>query len=119
MSLKNLESKISLINKYIQLNIIKSHGEILHNAVPENDLFASIIDDMKAFNVLPDEPKISLKPVIDGLKALQEMELNMRKKLDSTMEAFRTIRDEQSNPQISLESIITDLESFNEIQKKR
>lgn len=113
-----VESKISLINKYIQLNILKSHGEILHSDVPENDIFASIIDDLNAFNEMPEEPKISLEPIINTLKALQETQSNTRKRLDSMMKALQTIQEEQSNPQISLESIITDLESFNEGQTK-
>jgi len=122
----DLESKISLINKYVQLNLIKSQGKILHNEVPENDLFTAIIEDMKAVNELPELPKISLQPVINGLKSLQEMQSNTRKGLDSMhaglvsiIESIKTIREDQSNPEVSLESLIADMESYEEMQKNR
>ncbi len=126
MTRYDFESKISLINKYVQLNLIKSQGKILHNEVPENDLFTSIIEDLKAVNELPEKSKISLQPVISGLKSLQEMQSNTRKGLDSMhsglvsiIESMKTIREEQSNPEVSLESLIADMESFDEMQKDR
>jgi len=116
MTYVSVESKISLINKYIQLNFLKSGGKSMHEDMAENDIFASIIDDLKAFNKKPEQIKISLEPTIEALKEFQNNQTDTQKQMDSLTEFLQSFREEQEN-QVDLDSIIKDLESFDKKSK--
>jgi hypothetical protein len=103
------ENKVSLINKYIQINILQNKGKKEHVDIPENEIYAAIIDDLKAHNdSVTQPPKDSLIPVINSLKVYQEKQNDMRFQLNALMHTLETVRDEESM-QIGLDDIINNL----------
>jgi hypothetical protein len=106
------ENKISLLNKYIQLNILRNKGKAMHVDIPENEIFTAIIEDLKAYVATPETPEISLAPVINALKTYQEKQSDMRFQINALMKALEAYRDEESD-QVSLDEIIKNLENLD------
>jgi len=113
MAYIDVKSKIALINKYLQLSYLRSGSKSQHEDVPENEIFTSIIEDLKAFNENPEEQKVSLKPTIESLKKLQSNKSSAQKLMDSISESLQSLQEEQEN-QVNLDTIIKDLESFDQ-----
>lgn len=106
-----LESKIALINKYIQLNMFKPKDKSTLDDISENDIFTAIREDLKAHNETPEETKVSLTPTIQALKDLQISQVSSQKQLDTLTETLQSFREEQPE-QSTLNEIIKELESF-------
>jgi len=106
-----LMSKITLLNKYIQVNNMKDHGKAEHDGHLVKDLLESIVTDLKAFEEPADEPGIDLTQVIQELKTLHENQSSPEVSLTPVVNALQKIIEIQSNPPISLSSIINDLEA--------
>jgi len=111
-----IEYKISLINKYVQINILQNKGKKVHVDFPENEIFKAIIDDLKSYSeviAVPDAPKTSLEPVIEALKSYQVKQTEMRFQLNALMHTLETVRDEDSE-QVSLDDIIKSLKDLDQ-----
>ena len=106
-----LESKIALINKYIQLNMFKPKDKSTLDDISENDIFNAIREDLNAHNVTPEETKVSLTPTIQALKELQISQIISQKQLDTLTESLQSFIEEQPK-QSTLIEIIKELESF-------
>ena len=115
MAYIDVKSKIALINKYIQLSLLRSGSKSMHEDVPENEIFTAIIQDLKSFNEKPEEQKKSLKPSIESLKELQSNKSTTQKQMDSIFESLQSLREEREEQenQVNLDTIIKDLESFD------
>ena len=109
-----LNSKISIINKYIQLNNLKAHGKSEHEDFLVNHILESIINDLKTVHETPTKPKISLQPVIQELKTLHEDRSSSKNNLEPIIEDLKKLHEIQLNPPASLESIIKNLETLDE-----
>ena len=108
------ENKVSLINKYIQINILQNKGKKEHVDIPENEIFAAIIDDLKANNeAITAPPKESLVPVIDSLKHYQEKQNGMRFQINALLHALETFKNENDD-QVSLDDIIANLKVLDQ-----
>ena len=91
-----LNSKITLINKYIQVNNMKDHGRAEHDGHLVKNLLESINEDLKKYHEpAEDTTPIDLTQVIQNLK---------------------TLRESLSDPEISLISIVEDLQKYIQIQ---
>ena len=109
-----IENKVSLINKYIQINILQNKGSKLHVDFPENEIFAAIIEDLKSYSevmAVQDKPKTSFEPVIEDLKAYQAKQNDMRFQINTLMRTLETLRDEDSE-QVSIDEIIENLKEL-------
>ena len=111
-----LENKVSLINKYVQINILQNKGKKIHVDYPENEVLAAIIDDLKSYSevvAVPDAPKTSFEPVIEALKSYQAKQSDMRFQINALMNALETVRDEDSQ-QIGLDEIIKSIKDLEQ-----
>lgn len=106
-----LQSKISLINKYVQLNILRNKGEAMHVDMPENDIFAAIIEDLKAYNEKPDNSGITIDAVIDALKVYKEQQNEINFHMNALRHSLEKVQ-EHADEQVSLDTIIKNLESL-------
>jgi hypothetical protein len=109
-----LENKVSLINKYVQINILQNKGKKIHVDFTENEVFTAIIDDLKSYSevvAVPDAPKTSFEPVIEALKSYQAKQTDMRFQINALMHALETVRDEDSE-QVSIDDIIKNLKEL-------
>ncbi|MEN8249181.1 MAG: hypothetical protein ABFS32_09645 [Bacteroidota bacterium] len=108
-----IESKISLINKYIQVNILRNNGEAMHVDHLENEIFTKIIEDLKSFNEKPEEEEeVSLRPTIDALRSYQLTQRKLKEKLDDLLEGLKQI-EETEEDQLNLGTIIKSLEELD------
>ena len=108
------ENKVSLINKYVQINILQNKGKKEHVDIPENEIFTAIIDDLKAHNAaITEPPKESLLPVIDALKHYQEKQSGMRFQINALLHALETFKNEDDD-QVSLDDIIANLKVLDQ-----
>ncbi|RLD19464.1 MAG: hypothetical protein DRI71_11770 [Bacteroidetes bacterium] len=108
------ENKVSLINKYVQINILQNKGKKEHVDIPENEIFTAIIDDMRAHNeAITQPPRDSLQPVIDALREYQSKQSDMRFQLNALMHTLETVRDEDS-AQVSMDDIIANLKMLDQ-----
>ena len=108
------ENKVSLINKYIQINILQNRGKKEHVNIAENTIFSAIIDDLKKHNeTITQPPKESLQHVLELLKTYQGKQADMRFQLITLMNTLETFRNEDSD-QINLEDIIQKLKELEE-----
>jgi hypothetical protein len=108
-----LENKVSLINKYVQINILQNKGKKVHVDFPENEIFTAIIDDLKTLSDMVTKPEKSLVPVIDSLKTYQEKQADMRFQLNALMHTLETVRNEDAQ-QIGLDDIIQRLKDLDQ-----
>ena len=111
-----IENKVSLINKYIQINILQNKGKKIHVDFTENEIFATIIEDLKSYSevvAVPDKPKTSFEPVIEDLKAYQAKQNDMRFQINALMNTLETLRDEDSE-QVSIDDIIKNLKELEQ-----
>ena len=111
-----IENKVSLINKYIQINILQNKGTKLHVDFPENEIFAAIIEDLKSYSevmAVPDKPKTSFEPVIEELKAYQTKQNDMRFQINTLMRTLETLRNEDSE-QVSIDEIIENIKKLEQ-----
>jgi len=111
-----LENKVSLINKYVQINILQNKGKKVHVDFPENEIFTAIIDDLKSYSEVvdvPDVPKTSFEPVIESLKSYQEKQTDMRYQINALMKALENYREEESD-QVSLDDIIKNIKELEQ-----
>lgn len=111
-----VQNKISLIRKYIQINILRNKGKAMHVDIPENEVFAAIIEDLNAYNELisaPEKPKQSIDPVIDALKTYQAKQNDMRFQINALLNAIENYRQEEEG-QLSMDEIIRQLEDLNQ-----
>ncbi len=108
-----LESKISLINKYVQINILRNKGKAEHIDFLENDIFSDIIEDLKTTNEVPDVPVISLSATINSLSAYQENQKALRLQINALLNTLETIREEESE-EINLADIIKGLREMDQ-----
>lgn len=106
-----LENKVSLINKYVQINILQNKGKRVHVDFPENEIFTAIIDDLKTLDDMVAKPEKSLAPVIESLQGYQEKQADMRFQLNALMHTLETVRNEDSE-QVSLDAIIKNLKDL-------
>ena len=111
-----LENKVSLINKYVQINILQNKGKKIHVDYPENEVLVAIIDDLKSYSevvAVPDAPKTSFEPVIEALKSYQAKQNDMRFQINTLMKALENYREEESE-QVSLDDIINKLRELEQ-----
>ncbi len=106
-----LNSKITLINKYIQVNNMKDRGRAEHDDFLVKDLLTSVIDDLKKFHQPSDETHLDLGPVVQDLKTLKESQSNPEVSLTSIVDDLQKLIEIQSNPPINLSTIIQELEA--------
>ncbi len=107
-----LQSKISLINKYIQLNILRNKGEAMHVDMPENEIFNAIIEDLKAYNETPEDTSaITIAAVIDALKAYKGQQDEINFHMNALRHSLEKVQ-EHTDEQVSLDTIIKNLESL-------
>jgi hypothetical protein len=109
-----IESKISLLNKYIQVNILRNNGEAKHVDHLENDIFNQIIEDLKVQYEKPEEVKVSLQPTIDALREFYQKQRQLIAEIDSLKENLKQIEETETD-QLSLTTVLKNLE---EIEKK-
>ena len=110
-----LENKISLINKYVQINILRNKGEAKHVDFLENEIFTTIIDDLKSYSemvAVPEPPKTSLEPAIEALKSYQAKQADMRYQINTLMKSLENYQEEESD-QESLGEIINKLRDLD------
>jgi|GEM_PF-3119034 len=107
-----LETKISLINKYIQLNFMKPKGKDLYMDIPENEIFESILADLNKLNDKKDQPKFSIDSVITILRNIQQSQTTTRRQIKSLMGSTRTVVESLENPDLDLESVIKELSTY-------
>lgn len=111
-----LENKVSLINKYVQINILQNKGKKLHVDFPENEIFTAIIDDIKSYSevvAVPDTPKTSFAPVIEALRSYQTKQSDMRFQINALMNALENYREDESE-QVSLDDIINNIRELEQ-----
>jgi hypothetical protein len=108
-----LENKISLINKYIQINILRNKGKAEHVDLLENDIFKSIIEELKAQNEIPETPVVSLTSTIANLSAYQDKQADLQFQINALMNTLENVREEDSE-QINLENIIKNLKEMDQ-----
>lgn len=108
-----LENKISLINKYIQINILRNKGKAEHVDLLENDIFNSIIEDLKTTNEVPETPSISLTATINSLSAYQDKQKALRLQINALLNTLETIREEESE-EVNLADIIKGLREMDQ-----
>ena len=106
-----LNSKITLINKYIQVNNMKDHGRAEHDEYLVKDLLESINDDLKKYHEpAEDTTPIDLTQVIQNLKTLRESQSNPEISLISVVEDLQKSIENQANSSVNLSAIIQELE---------
>jgi hypothetical protein len=109
-----IENKISLINKYIQINILhKKGGEIMHVDIPEIEILNAIVDDLKAHDAMLTQPEKSLKSVIDTLNEYRNQQSEMASQLKALMHTLESLGQEDSE-QVSLDDIIRSLKEMDQ-----
>ena len=106
-----LSSKVSLINKYIQVNNMKDRGKAEHDGLLVKNLLESIIEDLKVLHEPSDETPIDLNPIIQDLKTLNESQSNPQVSLTTLAADLQKFIESQANPPIQLSAVIKELEA--------
>jgi hypothetical protein len=110
-----IENKISLINKYIQINILHKKDVVMHVDIPEIEILNAIVADLKEHDDMLTQPETerSLESVIDSLKAYQQKQSDMRSQINALMHTLQNLSEEDPE-QISLDEIIRNLKEMDQ-----
>ena len=108
-----LHVKVSLLNNYIQSDILKSRGKATHEDWPIGAILNSIKEDIQAFekeHAMDQEQGVSMELILRDLKYYNEKQTGLRKDISSILEQLQEIYDTQTEPEVNLNKIIQDLE---------
>lgn len=106
-----VETKISLLNKYIQVNILKNKADALHVDYPENEIFAEIIEDLKKMYEQPVDVRSALASIVDALNTYKQQQQEMRVHIHALLNTLKAMEEHQAG-QIDLDTIIHNLQKL-------
>ena len=115
----HLSTKVSLINKYIQLNVMKDRGKSTHDDVLIKDILETIVEDLNSHEKSKSKAQQnSLQPIINELKSLKDENSRSRSKIYSFLEELKSLQETEEKPMADLNSIISNLEGMEASQAK-
>ena len=127
MSNVQLNTKISLLNKYIQVNFMKDHGKSTHDDELIKDILEAVVEDLKSFDkTKAKSQQYSLQPIINELKSLKAENSKSRSKMNYILEDIKSLLEDEGKGEDEtsqsagggLDSIIRNLEGIEASQIK-
>ena len=111
--------KVSLINNYIQANVLKSRGKTEHEEWLINDILTDIKEDMSTLEKDRTTEHVPLGLISRDLKYLRDKQSSQRGGMGSVIEELKSLTEElknlqnsQEDPEVNLDKVIKNLEDL-------